>query len=128
MLSDIRIQPHVINVSIDIKPGSYPNSISCMNRKESITVAVLTTDSFDAMSVDHTTVIFEGAREIHVDRKTGLPLRHIEDVDFDGDLDLVFHFMRRDTALTCSSTTGTLTGMTYDGIPIEGTDSVRMVK
>ena len=128
VLSDIRIQPHVIYVDIDIKPGSYPNSINCKNIKEEIAVAVLTTENFDALTVDHTTVTFEGAREIHVNRKTGEPLRHVEDVDLDGDMDLVFHFRLRDTGLTCESTEAVLVGETYDGIPIEGTDSVRMVK
>jgi hypothetical protein len=128
VLSDIRVQPHVIYVDIDIKPGGYPNSINCYNEKEVITVAVLTTDDFDAMSVDHATVIFEGANEIHVDKKTGEPLRHVEDVDLDGDLDLVFHFRLGDTDLSCISTQGTLTGERFDGIPIEGTDSVRMIR
>jgi hypothetical protein len=128
VLSDIRIQPHVIYVNIDVKSSSDPNSINCANRKEVLTVAVLTTEDFDAMTVDHTTVSFEGASEIHVNRKTGEPLRHVEDVDLDGDMDLVFHFRLRDTGLTCESTEAVLVGETYDGIPIEGTDSVRMVK
>ena len=128
VLSDIRVQPHVIYVDIDIKPGSYPNSINCENKNEVIAVAVLTTEDFDAMSIDHTTVTFEGASETHVNKKTGEPIRHVEDVDLDGDMDLVFHFRLGDTSLTCGSMTGTLTGERYDGIPVEGTDSVRMVK
>jgi len=128
VLSDIRIQPHVIYVNIDIKPGSFPNSINCKNQNEVITVAVLTTEYFDALTVDHTTVSFEGASETHVDKKTGKPVRHIEDVDQDGDLDIVFHFLMGDTNLSCNSTQGILVGNTYAGIPIEGTDSVRMVK
>jgi hypothetical protein len=127
VLSDIRIQPHVIDVDIDIKPGSFPNAINCRDKKEVVAVAILTTDEFDALSVDHTTVTFEGATEIHVDRRTGLPIRHLEDVGLDGDLDLIFHFQRVKTRLTCVSTTGQLTGFTYDGVPIEGTDSVWMV-
>jgi hypothetical protein len=128
VLSDIRIRPHVIYVDIDIKPESDPNSINCTNKKETITVAVLTTDDFDALSVDHTTVTFEGASEMHVNKKTGEPLRHDEmDMDKDGDLDLEFHFRLKDTGLTCESTIGTLTGETYDGFPIEGSDSIRMV-
>jgi len=128
VLSDIRIQPHVIYLDIDIKPGSYPNSINCQNEKEVIAVAVLTTEDFDALLIDHTTVTFEGASEIHVSRKTGEPQRHEEDVDLDGDMDLVFHFRLGDTTLGCGSKTGTLIGERYDGIPVEGTDSVRMVQ
>ena len=127
VLSDIRIQPHVIYVDLDIKPGSFPNSINCNNWKEVITVAVLTTDDFDALSVDHATVTLEGAGELHVIKKTGEPHRHVADVDEDGDLDLEFHFRLGDTDLTCGSVVGTLTGETYAGIPIEGSDSVRMI-
>lgn len=127
VLSDIRIQPHVVYVDIDIKPGSYPNSINCKPKNEVISVAVLTTEYFDALSLDYRTVKFEGAKEIHVDKRTSLPVQHTEDVDLDGDLDLVFHFYLRNTTLTCASTTGQLKGLTYGEVPIEGTDSVRMV-
>jgi predicted outer membrane repeat protein len=116
-----------VNVDIDIKPGSDPNSINCTAVDKIITIAILTTAEFDATTVDHTTVTFEGASEIHVNKKTGEPHLHVKDVDFDGDLDLVFHFRLGDTALTCDSAVGALTGETYDGIPIEGTDSVRMI-
>ena len=128
VLSDIRIQPHIVYVNIDIKPGSYPNSINCKNKNEVIAVAILTTDDFDALTIDHTTVTFERASETHVNKKTGKPQRHMEDVDFDGDMDLVFHFRLGDTTLTCGSVAGTLTGRTYDGIPVRGMDSIRTVK
>lgn len=59
--------------------------------------------------------------------KSGEPSRHEEDVDGDGDTDLVFHFRLDDTDLTCNSTEGTLTGKTFDGQAIEVTDSVNMI-
>jgi hypothetical protein len=127
VLSDLTIETAVIDVDIDIKPYSDPNSINCYNDKEVVTVAILTTDEFDALTVDHTTVTFEGAGETHVDKKTGLPRRHEEDADGDLDIDLVFHFRLIETALTCQSTEGVLTGETYDGRDIEGVDAVRMV-
>ncbi len=114
-------------VEIDIKPGSDPNSINCNNENAVITVAILTTDDFDATTVDHTTVTFEGASETHVNKKTGDPRRHEEDVDGDGDTDLVFHFRLGDTDLGCDATEGILTGETFDGVPINGTDAVRMI-
>jgi uncharacterized repeat protein (TIGR01451 family) len=112
---------------VDIKPGSDPNSINCTNERGVIAVAILTTEDFDATTVDHTTVIFEGASETHVDKKTGEPRRHEEDVDGDGDVDLIFHFRLDDTNLICNSTEGILTGETFHGQSIEGVDSVRMV-
>ena len=121
-------------VPVDIKPGSDPNSINCTNENEVIPVAILTTSvadgdaqDFDALIVDHTTVTFQGAMETHVNKKSGEPRRHEEDVDGDGDTDLVLHFRLGDTSLACDSTEGTLTGATFDGQAIEGTDAVRMV-
>jgi hypothetical protein len=118
--------PSCTNVYIDINPGSDPNSINCNNEKEIIAVAILTTDDFDATTVDHTTVTFQGASETHVNKKTGEPRKHEEDVDGDGDTDLVFHFHNGDTNLTCESTEGILTGETSDGQAIGGRDAVRM--
>jgi len=119
--------PSEIEIEIDIKPGSDPNSINCNNDKNVIAVALLTTEDFDATTVDQTTVTFEGASETHVDKKTGLPRVHEEDVDGDGDTDLVFHFRLGDTDLTCASSEGRLEGETLGGQPIFGVDSVRIV-
>ncbi|MGD2069751.1 MAG: hypothetical protein PVI57_13850 [Gemmatimonadota bacterium] len=119
--------PPGLGVTIDIKPGSDPNSINCGSPDEVVPVAILSSDAFDATTVDHATVEFEGATEAHVDRSSGEPRRHEEDVDGDGDVDLVFHFRVGDTGLGCASTGGTLTGRTIDGRAIEGSDAVRMV-
>lgn len=116
-----------IEVDIDVKPGSDPNSIDCNNEKEVITVAILTTGGFDATTVDHTTVTFEGASETHVDKKSEEPRRHEEDVDGDGDTDLVLHFRLGDTDLNCDSTEAILEGETFGGQTIEGSDAVQMV-
>ena len=121
------VEPTILEVTIDIKPGGEPNSINCRNGDSVIPVAILTTSEFDATTVDHTTVNFAGAHELHIDKQSGQPSRHAEDVDNDGDSDLVLHFRLRDTDLTCVSAIGTLTGETFDSIAIEGTDHVRMV-
>lgn len=120
-------QPPLTEVALDIKPGSDPNSINCDIPQKVIPVAILTSETFDALTVDDTTVTFEGAAEFHVKRRTGEPIRHEEDVDGDSDLDLVFHFRLGDTDLTCDSTEGTLTGRTFAGVEVQGTDSVRML-
>ncbi|WP_445475391.1 DUF7507 domain-containing protein [Methanococcoides methylutens] len=112
--SDVSHYFGVQSVDIDIKPGSFPNSIN-LKSNGVIPVAILSTDSFDASTVDPASVMFAGAA----------PLRWAtEDVDKDGDLDLVFHFKVKDTGLAPGDTEAILTGETFDGISIEGTDSV----
>jgi outer membrane protein assembly factor BamB len=103
-----------VEVEIDIKPGSDPNSINLKSRGV-VPVAVLTTDDFDASSVDPDTVLFAEAS----------PLRWtLEDVDGDGDVDLLFHFKTQELNLNENST---LAGETFDGMQIEGTDTVNIV-
>jgi hypothetical protein len=110
-----------IAVQIDIKPGSFPNSVNPWNNGI-IPVAILTTSAFDATTVDPMSVRFgpNGAVEAH-------GRGHIENVDGDGDLDLVLHFRTQSTGITCGATSASLTGMTFNGQTIQGTDSVRTV-
>jgi hypothetical protein len=103
---------------IDIKPGSDPNSIN-LKSKGAVPVAVLSTDGFDATIVDPATVTFAGAD----------PLRWtVEDVrPFDGKDDLLFHFKTQELDLDETSTEASLTGHTFDGEFIWGTDAVNIV-
>ncbi len=107
--------------AIDIKPGSDPNSIN-LGSNGVIPVAILTDGSFDAASVNATTVLFgrtgSEAEPVHY---------ALEDVDDDGDMDMIFHFRTQDTGLEAEDTEAILTGQTIDGIEITGTDSVRIV-
>ena len=110
-------EPGTAQVEIDIKPGSDPNSIN-LKSKGVVPVAVLTADDFDASTVDPSTVEFAGASPV---RWT------MEDVDGDGDLDLILHFKTQELGLTEDSTESTLTGETYDGELLWGTDTVNIV-
>jgi predicted outer membrane repeat protein len=74
---------------IDIKPGSDPNSLNLASNGV-IAVAIHTTDDFDASLVNASTVQFAGANAVHW---------ALEDVDGDGDLDMVLHFRVQDTNL-----------------------------
>jgi uncharacterized repeat protein (TIGR01451 family) len=125
---DIAITPdnEGTTVLIDIQPNDETNSVNCEKTSNSIAVAILTTVDFDATTVDHTTVTFEGASEVHLHPRTGESRRHENDVDGDGDIDLLFHFRFGETALTCESTEGRLTGQTFSGAWISGTDIVSM--
>ena len=116
----VRTEPVVLGalaVQIDIKPGSDPNSIN-LKSKGVIPVAILTTEDFDAAIVDPETVVFAGASPDHY---------ALEDVDGEGDLDLLLHFRRQETDIMPGDTEACLTGQTYDGVLIAGCDSVRTI-
>jgi WD40 repeat protein len=109
-------------VEIDIKPWSDPNGIN-LKSKGVIPVAILTTDDFDATTVNPLSVEFGpgGATEAH-------GKEHIEDVDIDGDLDLLLHFRTQETGIECGDSEAVLTGETFDGQTIiEGVDYVNTI-
>jgi hypothetical protein len=111
----------VISVNIDIKPGSVPNSINPKSNGV-IPVAILTTDDFDATTVDPLSVEFgpNGATEFH-------GRGHIEDADGDGDQDIVLHFKTQQTGILCGDTEANLTGKTTSGQDISGMDEIQTV-
>lgn len=111
----------VTQIDIDIKPGSDPNSINPRSRGKT-PVAILTTGAFDAATVDPTTVRFGAAGTEAAPAHSAL-----EDVDGDGDVDMVLHFHTQDTGIACGDTLAMLTGSTITGEQIEGTDSIRTV-
>jgi beta-glucanase (GH16 family) len=106
-----RILEAATPVLVDIVVGGS----LCNKGNGVVPVAILTTGSFDALTIDHNTVLFGDAAETHRDKKTGEAKRHEEDFDGDGDLDLVFHFRLKETGYDCDSTQLTLTGETFDG-------------
>jgi hypothetical protein len=119
--NDITTQPEstqVMQAVIDIKPGSYPNSIN-LRSKGLVPVAILSTENFDASRVNPDNVQMAGAS----------PIRWvIEDVDSDGNNDMMLHFRTVElTGLSDNSTEAVLTGNTFDGTPFEGSDSVNIV-
>ncbi|MFA5924964.1 MAG: hypothetical protein WC856_27395 [Methylococcaceae bacterium] len=108
-------------VNIDIKPGSFPNYINPKSKRE-IPVAILTTDTFNATTVDPLSVKFgpHGAREDYRRRQK-------EDIDLDGDIDIVLYFRTKKTGIKCGDTSASLKGKTYAGKKIIGFDSILTV-
>jgi Mg-chelatase subunit ChlD len=117
-------------VEIDIKPGSYPNAINCnTNREGVIPVAIRTTADFDATTVDPSSLRFGSPSTVIGGGGATLAhgSGHIEDVDYDGDVDFVGHFPVKDAGFTDGDTEGVLVGLTESGESIAGIDSVKIV-
>jgi hypothetical protein len=108
----------IIQVEIDIKPGSSENRIN-LNSWSWLPVAVKSTTDFGPRSIDLRTVEFAGARPVW---------RIRYDIDHDRDKDTIFYFWIPSLKLDENSTEATLSGLTRDGEPFEGTDSVSIVK
>lgn len=109
-------------VTIDIKPGSFPNSINTKSNGK-IPVAILSTATFDAPATINGSTLTFG--------RTGneLSLSHftVGDVNGDGRPDLVGHFFTQLTGFVVGDTVGIIKGHTFGGQLFVGTDSVRIV-
>ena len=118
-------------VPFDIKPGSDPNSVN-LKSKGVLPVAVLSTDDFDVSDIDVSTLLFGDPSLLDENGTAASPLRYaFEDVSDDGLLDLTLKFSMRDLvgydALGPETIEGLLTGELFDGTPIEGFDTIRIV-
>lgn len=111
----------VTTVTVDIKPGSLPNSINPKS-KGKLPVAILTTNAFDATTMDPTTVRFGQTGTEAAPVQSAL-----EDVDGDGDIDMILHFNTQDTGMMCGDTSASLTGETFSEQAIQGTDAIKTV-
>ena len=111
----------VAPVSIDIKPGSYPNSIN-LKRKGVIAVAILTTSAFDATTVNPASVRFGRTGAEAAPQQWAF-----QDVDEDSDTDLILQFPTQQAGIQCGDTVALVKGSTIGGVPIEGSDSIRTV-
>jgi hypothetical protein len=119
--------PGTIDVTIDIKPGDFPNSINT-SKKGVIPVAVLGTPTFNPAAVDLSTVCFGDAENPGERACEVAPGTVFEDVNGDLILDLVLHFRTQETGIDPGDTQACLTGKLSDGTSIEGCDSVKAKK
>lgn len=109
--------PGPTSVEINIRPNRDPNNIN-LARRRNLWVAVLTTEEFDATSVDSTSVRL-GPAEATINRSP-----RVSDADGDGDNDLRLRFAVSDIGISCGDTELILTGTTFDGTEIVGIDSI----
>ena len=110
----------VVSVAVDVKPGDSQNNIQ-PNSNGRISVAILSTASFDASTIDETSLKF-GPEQIPPDRGG-----HLRDVNGDGLLDLVLQFRVRESGIQCGDSRVSITGETAGDIRFGGSDSVTTV-
>lgn len=121
----IKISRAELPVEIDIKPGSYPNSIKLQDTGN-IPVAIFSTSTFDAATIDVASLKLNGS-EVRIVKGKGLQYSY-DDVNADGLVDLMVHFDRGALELSSGDTSATVTGITLDGKKIQGTDSVVVIE
>lgn len=113
-----------VQVTVDVKPESADNVIP-LQAGAVIPVAILTTEAFDAATVDPASVCFGSAsdpskRDCTEKHGTG----HLEDVNADGRADLLLHYETEQTGIAAGDTHACLTGRTLSGVAIQGCDRV----
>jgi hypothetical protein len=130
----------VITINLDIKPQSCPNPFN-MGSKGVLPVAILGTEDFDVMTVDPSTLLLEGVAPIRWSYEdVATPVGPDADTcecttaGADGYMDLTLKFDHQAIAAALGPVTDrevrvlTITGMTYDSIPIMGKDCVVIIK
>jgi hypothetical protein len=125
--TDAEIGKQTISVTkgyLDIKPGSYPNSINTKSNGV-ISVALLGTDTFDVTTVDVTTLRFGPNDALPAHDLTDLEVyaEHLQDVNYDGYTDLVSHYKTKQTGIAAGQTYAELD---YDSSTVD--DSINVVK
>lgn len=119
----------LMDVAIDIKPGSEHNSIN-LGSHGVIPVAFLTTTAFDASTINPDTVTLAGEDFSGLVQRCGKKqetMSSLEDVDGDDDLDLVVHLSTENLSLDPGAVVCVLGALTFDGYVVQGEDAVNIV-
>jgi hypothetical protein len=120
--------PPPLEVAVDIKPGTNPNSINlCSNG--AVPVAILGSATFAVVDVVTDSLRFAEAAVKVVGKKDPRTLCSYEDFNGDSFVDLICNYVTADlAAVDGESTSATVKGELVDGTSFEGTDSVNIVK
>src|SRR5690606_37904596 len=136
----------VTRVDIDIEPGKS-KSIDCRKGQEWITVVIYGSAGFDATSVDAGSGVVAGRSDLGCRESSAettfvalaqpRPVQrtlhanqwqwHLDDVNGDGNIDMVMEFRFDYTKLSCDAVAAAVTGQTKDGKRFEGTNRVELL-
>jgi hypothetical protein len=114
-----------ITVAIDIKPGSFPNSIN-LSSAGVIPVAILSSTTFDATQVNPASVTLAGATVKLIGKGDKYSCGR-EDVNGDGLIDLVCHVITGQFLIEPGDSVAVLEAETFSGTAIRGEDSIQIV-
>ena len=115
----IELSAQVLRVTIEIKPGDAGPKTIEPGRGGMLPVAILTTASFDASTVDPDSVrVGPTGTEAFVFKSA------LEDVDRDNDVDRLLLVRVPDLSIKCGQTEIRVTGKTVDGRSIEGSQKI----
>jgi len=128
MVKNIPVQPFSVKVpeyvSIDLKPEDDTNSIK-LDSEDAVLVAILSTDSFNVADINESTLTLAGS--VASKEVESFNNGYLEDIDNDGDLDLIVQFPIAELNLTEADTSATVEGETLNGTQFIGTDSINIV-
>jgi len=111
------LAPAVIPIDVDVKPGSDRNPINVGSRGV-IPVAILGSADFNVQDVDASSLAF-GVNGAHAEGQG-----EIDDVNDDGYPDLMLHFRTQSVGVEDGDTELCLSGANWDGVRLEGCDSI----
>ncbi len=114
-----------VQAIIDIKPGSYPNTIN-LGSNGSVPVAILSTSEFNATTIDPLSATLASA-PIKL-KSNGTLLYSYQDVNGDGLLDMIVHVSTQALQLTTSDQLADFLGYASDNTEVIGNDSVRVIQ
>jgi hypothetical protein len=114
-----------IDLSIDIKPGSSQNTIN-LSSSGVIPVAMLSTSTFSATTIDPNTLFLAGA-QVGMAGRSGRYLCQTREVNGDNLDDLVCDFDTAQFLIHVGDTLAELVGKTFAGVPVRGQDVIRIV-
>ena len=132
-IDNVCVIPNDIPVDLDVKPGSSTNPVN-IGAGGKIPVAILGSDDLDVTTIDVTSILLGDGSSTG----TGIAVKNngslhysIEDVDGDGDMDLMMHFsvsaMVANGDLSSTSTSLIVSGVNDDGYNITGEDDITIV-
>ncbi len=114
-----------VQAIIDIKPGSYPNTIN-LGSNGVVPIAIFSSSEFDATTIDPLSVSLASA-PVNL-KGNGTAMYSFQDINNDGLLDMVVQVSTQALQLTTTNEMAGFSGNTSYQTEVIGSDSVRVIQ